>query len=149
GFVRYLRVERKTAGTTGTWEEVRRNIFQDPRATALTHFSSSGGTDVALSTISDMPAPTTTGVRSTRLDDGEVRLIDLIVGTEFEASTMYRLRMRIRSSDALTAPSVVYRPDLNSSSGEVSADTQDIPSGESYIDVTFTTSSTSPTSDAG
>lgn len=149
GFVRYLRVERKTAGTTGTWEEVRRNIFQDPRATALTHFSSSGGTDVALSTISDMPAPTTTGVRSTRLDDGEVRLIDLIVGTEFEASTMYRLRMRIRSSDALTTPSVVYRPDLNSSSGEVSADTQDIPSGESYIDVTFTTSSTSPTSDAG
>lgn len=149
GYVRYLRVERTSAGSTGTWLEKRRNVFADPRAKALTRFSSTGGATTALSLRTDMIAPTTTAVRSTRNGTGAARLVDFITGTAMLANTSYRTRARVRSSHALTNVSVQYRPAVATAGVAVVADTFDIPVGESYIDVTATTHVNAPTTTTG
>lgn len=150
GYVRYVRVERTGTGSTGTWEERRRNVFANPYAkTALTRFSSTGGATNALSLRTDMTAPTTTAVRSTRNATGNIRLVDLLVGTEMLAGTSYRTRVRVRSSVALTGVQVLYRPAVASTTGSVTADVMDIPAGVSYIDVVAVTHINAPSATAG
>jgi len=151
GYVRYVRVERTRQGSTGTWEEKRRNVFANPYAkSSLSRFSSSGGTDVSLSLRTDMTAPTTTAVRSTRNSTASsVRLVDFIAGTEMLASTSYRTRVRVRSSHELTGVIVAYRPAVGTSGVSVVADTVDIPVGVSYVDVIGLTHVNAPTATAG
>lgn len=151
GYVRYVRVDRSGAGSGGTWVEKRRNLFNDPRGTALTNWSSGdAGVSVTLSTRTDMVGATTTAVRSTRTtSSNSVRAIELPVGTSMLASTKYRTRIRIRSSAAVTNAIVTYRPAVASSTNQVVVDTVNIPVGESYIDVEGITFGVAPSSTAG
>jgi hypothetical protein len=149
GYVRYVRVERTGSGSNGSWTEKRRNMFWNPRATALTRFGTTGSTSTALSLRTDMTAPTTTAVRATRNATGNVRLLDLVVGTTMTANTQYRLRARVRSSTALTGVLVYARPTVANSTSQVLWATVDIPSGVSIIDMVGFSHSSAPTSTAG
>jgi hypothetical protein len=75
------------------------NIFKDPRATALTRFSTTGAALTALSTVTDFPGAINTAARSTRIGSGAARLIDFRVPTpDYVISTQYRVRFEARAS---------------------------------------------------
>lgn len=146
-YVRYVKVERTGAGSTGDWTEQRRNLFADPDATAIG--SNFTGNAVTITARTDMPGVPVTNIRSTRTGTGAARLMDLRVGTSFLATHEYRMRVKVRSSHLLTNVDVSYRPDVTSAVGAVSAGLVTIPAGVSYVEVTAKNGATAPTTAAG
>jgi hypothetical protein len=125
------------------------NIFKDPRATALTRFSTTGAALTALSTVTDFPGAINTAARSTRIGSGAARLIYFRVPTpDYVISTQYRVRFEARASEDM-AVVIQSRINVTSATSAVTFFTGTIPAGVSIVDVTGTTSSAAGGANAG
>lgn len=137
----YLGDDRAVALYQGAQRVARdvSNILANPAGVGGVAWSANSG----VGTISEGPAlgPFSTSARMTRVTTSATRVGCL---TPYTASTAYRVRLLVRTSHTLTGVAVNLRPDWNSSTGQTSLGTVNLPAGETLVTVGGTSGTATP-----